>query len=226
MTYADDRVLVGVVNRKRDFELMRDEHWYRIPVARLSRGIQAEYLGFFLSGAFKDMNGAVHYYAQVKGLELVHRRWLLPNEADHPRADEVYYKIALGDLIAKNPPIVNTTRRTIAFIFTTWDRFIHARNIPDLYSKADYFVDRIYQALRSSGVHPERYWEAERRGNPYAPGFLLMTRDGPFYASTEHADQTLYLDLALSQDEILRTIRDAVARRGGPVDINVPLDGR
>jgi hypothetical protein len=53
-----------------------------------------------------------------------------------------------------------------------------------------------------------------------------MTRDGPFYASTEHADQTLYLDLALSQDEILRTIRDAVARRGGPVDINVPLDGR
>jgi len=226
MTFAEDRVLVAVINRKTDFRAARDDHWYRIPVARLSRGVQAEYLGFFLSGAFKEQNGAVHYYAQVNGLELVKRRWLLPGEADHPRADEVYYRIALGDLIAKQPPIVNTTRRTIAFIFTTWDRFIHARSIPDLYSKDDYFVDRIYHALRGDGLRPERYWEAERRQHPNAPGLLLMTRDGPLYACTQAGDAALYLDMALSHDDILSKIREAITRRGGPADISVPLDGR
>lgn len=225
MTYAEDRVLVGVINRKRDLETARHKGWYRIPVARLARGVNAEYIGFFLSGAFKELNGAVHYYAECKGIELAYRRWLLPDEPDHPRADEQYYKIALGDLIPKTPPIVNTTKRSIAFVSTTWDRFIHARTIPDLYSKADYFVDRIYHALRATGMQPERFWEVESSVIHHAPGLEIMTAEGPLYLSTKPTENALYLDLELSQDVLLRTIREELAKRGGPVDLNVPLDG-
>lgn len=226
MTYAEDRVLIGVVNRKRDFERLRDDHWYRVPTQRLARGVNAEYLGFFLSSAFKGLNGGIHYYAEYKGVELAYRRWLLPDEPDHPRADDQYFKIAIGDLIPKTPPILNTTRRSVAFIFTTWDRFIHARTIPDLYSRADYFVERIYHALRAKGARPERFWEVERQIFPFAPGMSLETAQGPLYVTTTPAaDNALYLDLTLPQDTLLRTIEDELARRGGSPQISMPLDG-
>lgn len=148
--YPDDRVLVGVINRKRDLRLMLEERWYRIPCKRLPGGIYAEYIAFYLSGSAardKDTTG-IHYYAQRSGLELVYRKDLLPEQADHERADEVYYKVQLKPAIARVPPITNPSRRSISFIYTTWDRFVQAQIINDLYSQSGHFVDRIYHALR------------------------------------------------------------------------------
>src|SRR5258707_866649 len=101
----EDRVLVGVINRKVDFAKARDDHWYRIPRDRAPKGIDAEILAFYLSGAFKTDNGSVHYFARNKGHELVTRRDLLPGESDHARADKVYYKMQLAELERKLPPI-------------------------------------------------------------------------------------------------------------------------
>ena len=41
--YAEDRVLVGVINRKKDLDQARYHHWYRIPRGRAAKGIHAEY---------------------------------------------------------------------------------------------------------------------------------------------------------------------------------------
>jgi len=147
--YPEDRVLVTVINRRRDFVAARDEHWYRIPQVRMPGGVHVDYLGFFLSGTGKRAGG-VYWYAEQRGLELAYRRDLLPDEADHPRAGEIYYRVALGELVEKSPPILNSTRRAISFIYTTWDRFINARTVSDLYSRSDYFVDRVFYALRDS----------------------------------------------------------------------------
>ena len=128
--YPEDRVLVGVINRKRDLNYAIEQHWYRIPVKRLHRGIDTEYVAFFLSGkTFKEMSGGVHYFAQVHGYELAYRHQLLPKEASHPRADDQYYRLSLGELQIKQPPILNPTHRPISFIFTTWDRFLLATTI-------------------------------------------------------------------------------------------------
>lgn len=131
--YPEDRVLVGVINRRRDLIYARDEHWYRIPLARMKRGVDAEYIAFFLSRAFNERNGAIYYYAERKGLELAYRRDLIPSEPDHPRAGDVYYRVALGTLHEKVPPARNTNRTVISFIHTTWDRFCSARSISELY---------------------------------------------------------------------------------------------
>ncbi len=128
-----DRVLVCVINRKRDFEQLRDGRWYRIPQSEMSTGVHAEFLAFFFSRAFGDLNGAVHCYARIAGIELAYREWLLPGETDHPRADNVYYRIALGPLHRKHPPVANPEKRHIAFIRTTWERFAPARTVSDLY---------------------------------------------------------------------------------------------
>lgn len=131
--YPEDRVLVGVINRRRDLIYARDEHWYRIPFARMKRGIDAEYIAFFLSRAFKEHNGSICYYAERRGVELAYRRDLIPSEPDHPRANDVYYRVALGPLQEKLPPARNTNRHVISFIHTTWDRFCSARSISELY---------------------------------------------------------------------------------------------
>jgi len=145
--YPEDRVLVGVINRKRDLDTLQREHWYRVPQGRAPQGIYVEYVAFFLSRAFAERNGGIYYYARRTGVELVRRRDLLPAEVDHPRADDLYYKLQLAELRHKDPPVLNPNRRAVSFIYTTWDRFIAARQIEDLYSEADHFVDRGFHAL-------------------------------------------------------------------------------
>ncbi len=223
--YPDDRVLVGVINRKRDLINLRTEHWYRIPQSRMKRGVHAEYLAFFLSGAvFKEQSGTIQYYARQTGLELAYRRDLLPKEAEHPRADEVYYKVQLGELKEKLPPINNPTRRPVSFVYTTWDRFIHAQQIRDLYSDADYFVDRIYYALRQTGLQPERFWEAERKETGTGAELRILCDSGTVIASGEPLAGRLYLDNTHETDQILNAIYAEIARQGGPVTMDIPLD--
>ncbi|MCY4145119.1 MAG: hypothetical protein OXE95_05310 [Chloroflexi bacterium] len=145
--YADDRVLVGVIKRKRDLHIARRQRWYRIPQANMRRGLDADYVAFFLSRqVFGERGGGIAYFARITGIELARRRDLLPKESQ--RADDVYYKVQFRDLIEKDPPIENVPARSISFIRTTWDRFVRAETISDLYSAADFYVDRVYFALR------------------------------------------------------------------------------
>jgi hypothetical protein len=223
--FPEDRVLVGVIKRKRDLAYARDDHWYRIPQVQMPKGVYAEYLAFFFSGGvFKEQSGGIHYFTERKGLELVYRKDLLPKEANHPRAGDAYYKVQLGELIEKNPPVLNPSRRTITFIHTTWDRFVHAAEISDLYSKADYFVDRIYHALRNTGLKPERTWEAEYRDLSQGAQLRVLCEKGTVTASTQPADDSIYLNDAEHEDRILAEIKAAIARKGGPALINIPLE--
>lgn len=221
--FPEDRVLVGVINRKRDLEIARMQHWYRIPQRQHPRGVNAEYLAFFLSRAFGPQNGQIAYYAPWRGVELAYRRDLLPKESKHPRAGEVYYQVQIGDLKEKQPPVLNPTRRTITFIYTTWDRFVAARTIADLYSKSDYFVERIYHALRDKGIYADRTWAAEYRDK--APQLRILCEQGTLVASPEpDEDDEFFLDDSLKDDKILAGILAEIARQGGPVMLSIPLN--
>ncbi len=146
--YADDRVLVAVLNRKKDFDIARRQLWYRIPERQLPRGLNAEYIAFFLSGkVFRERSGSIAYFARVTGLELARRADLLPDE--DRRAADIYFKLQFRNLVEKDPPIDNVPARSISFIRTTWDRFISAETIADLYRAGDFYVDRVYHALRN-----------------------------------------------------------------------------
>lgn len=223
----EDRVLVGVINRKRDFLHTQNDHWYRIPQRKMPNGIHAEYVAFFLSGrVFGANSGSIRDYARYKGVELVYRRDLLPNELDHPRADDTYFRIALDDLRQKDPPILNPNRRPISFIYTTWDRFIHATEIKHLYSESDYYVDRIYHALRNRGIHSDRTWEAEQYVIPSAPSLRVASATGILEFSTRKSGGTTYLDMNEPEDKILKRIREELAKRGGLIPVNTSFEDR
>ncbi len=226
--HPEDRVLVGVINRKRDFEKAQREHWYRVPQGRAVKGIHAEYVAFYFSRAFKELNGGIHYYARRTGLELARRCDLLPEEASHPRADQVYHKLQLAQLRRKDPPVLNPTRRSVVFIYTTWDRFKVARVNADLYSKADHFVDRVFYALERENIRAEREWEAARTSDDGGAQIRVECRDGTVIASTSPREEhVIPLDVSDSRRAVrasLQAILEAIKARGGPVMIDTPLE--
>jgi len=87
------------------------------------KGLHAEYYAFYFGANFGDEKWAIHYYAPQKGFELLKRTDLFPDQQDHPRANENYYKVSLGSLEKLAQPITSLRYHRITFLHTTWDRF-------------------------------------------------------------------------------------------------------
>ena len=137
--YPDDRVLVAIMNSLEDWRRVQDEHWYRIPVKHAPEPVpDIDWIAFYFTKIFGEDKWAIHYYAKVLGHELVTRRDLVPVESGHTRARQWYYKVELGPLHHKIPPIVADKRRRVTFIFTTGDRFEAATEINDLYANVSH----------------------------------------------------------------------------------------
>ncbi len=132
MIEPDDRVLVCLMNNPRDLEIARWDHWYRIPVRRAPADYLADILAFYLTAAFGDEKWAIHEYARVRGHELVRRVDLFPDQPNHPRANDLYYKMQLGPLQRLSRPIPSLRWRRITFLQTTGDRFLNALDVGEL----------------------------------------------------------------------------------------------
>jgi hypothetical protein len=176
MFYPSDRVLVGIMNSRRDFAIARDEGWYRIPQRRAPDSTtEALVLAFYFTKAFGEEKWAIHYYAPVEGHELALRRDLLPGQPDHPRADEAYYKLQIGPLMKLDDPIPSLRWRRVTFIESTWDRFIAAEEINDLYVSGD---DGLYVTLKDDDLHPEREFLIREGGAEYVVDIAIPCRQG------------------------------------------------
>jgi hypothetical protein len=154
--YPEDRVLVAYLPEPKDFERIKVDSWYRIPVKYAPKGLYAEYIAFYFGSKFGDRKWAIHYYARNLGHELTTRRALIPEQPDHERTDDLYYKVQLGPLILRSEPIISFRWRRVTFIHTTWDRFQDAAEINDLLIEGDAYVDRIYATLKESEEKAER----------------------------------------------------------------------
>ena len=176
--YPDDRVLVAVMNNPADWQLVQDERWYRIPTKKAPSEVpHIDWLAFYFTARFNSDRHAIHYYAAVEGHELVARRDLFPDEANHPRADQWYYKLYLGPLRHKLPPIVSHKWRRITFISTTGDRFEAAVEINDLFDRESP-LGRLYVSLKEEGFSVEQFWTMQEGRHVYMVDLALNTPQG------------------------------------------------
>jgi hypothetical protein len=220
--HPEDRVLVAVMNRPQDFEIARDEGWYRVPEKKATRGVFFEYVAFYFTAAFLEHKYAVHYYARCLGHELVTRGELLPDEPDHPRTGERYFKLQLGRLQKREPPIVSLRWRRVTFIHTTWDRFEAAEEINDLFVEGDEFVDRLYHALREADLAPERCYPVREAGVEYVAELAVPCQEGVLVVGAAGSEpglsDALWFPAGVAVDDLeacLAAIRVEVDRRGG-----------
>jgi len=230
----DGRVLVAVVPTARDWERIREEGWYRIPLARAPRRMGADYLAFYHTKSGGALRWTVSHYAPVRGFRLMRRRELVPDEPDHPRADDLYYRVELGPLEALPRPIPSHRLRRVTFIATTLGRLLGAGEINDLWER-EAAGDRLWRALQARDIPAERDYALDDGrvcrivdlAVPCVRGIVAVDCEGTAGQAKVREEQPSWGDswvlLRLGGDEVmtaleacLERVLAAVAASGGP----------
>ncbi|MCS7222380.1 MAG: UV DNA damage repair endonuclease UvsE [Anaerolineae bacterium] len=221
---GEARVLVVVMNNLRDFALAREAGWYRIPLARAPRLVAADYLAFYQTRVFGDEAWAIHYYAPVRRYRIMTRVELLPEEPNHPRAYERYYKIELGPLRRLERPIPSRRLRRITFIPTTLSRLLRAQEINDLWM-GNSRQERLWAELKACGIEAEREYLIQEAGQEYIVplavpchigGVALIASGEVLPKDAELPSGWAWFPVAFHEKaDWLTSLQREIARRGG-----------
>lgn len=216
----DDVVLVALINTPRDLELATREHWYRIPTKHAPKFFSgAQYLAFYLPRAFGARKWSIDTFAAVRGHELARRVDLIPQEPQHKHANELYYKLQLGEIQARVPPILSKRGRRALFLWTNWEKFSTAREWNDLYLRTPAH-EKLYDALRADNLDVEREMFVREGHSRYRVDFLIHLPHGKIALSVgeKAAQETLggkHIALVVTPHEIenqLARVRRAIQR--------------
>src|SRR5512136_732999 len=223
MMLPESSVLIAVMNHARDLEHARDEHWYRIPVRSAPKFFPPDYVAFYLTKGFGADAYTIRWYAQVRGHELVTRRDLLPDEPNHPRVDQRYYKLSLGKLVELPHPIPSRRLRRITFVLTNGKRLNEAWEINDLFLGSRE-QDLLWRALKEVRVQAERNYLIKEESTVYRVDFAVICRDGTLGVISGEpprvgSPRLLYFTPAqidASPQKCVAAIIEAAAGLGGP----------
>jgi len=149
-------ILVCLLPTPRDLEIARLLGWYRIPLRTAPKVVAVDYLAFYQPAAFGERGGQIEYVAQVRGHELTTRGELLKDEADHPRANEEYFKIQLGGLEKLKEPIHSDKWKRLTFLYTTGEYLLNARLLNDLVVHAEE-REILWKTLRERAENEQLY---------------------------------------------------------------------
>jgi hypothetical protein len=153
---STDLLLVCLLPAPRDLEIARLLGWYRIPLRTAPKVVSVDYLAFYQPGSFGEHARRIEYVASVRGHELTTRAELLRDEADHPRANEEYYKIQIGALEKLPQPILAEKWRRITFFYTTGEYLLRAKSIADLIVQSDE-RQLLWRSLRERAENAQLY---------------------------------------------------------------------
>jgi len=167
-------VLVAIIPNQRDLEIARLLGWYRIPLKNAPKVIAVDYLALYQTGSFgvKD-RWQIKWLAPIVGHELTTRRQLFRDQPDHPRANEEYFKLQLGSLIALPEPIPAGNWKRVTFFYTTMR---HVRNAEELGDLPVHDQERsvLWAALRERASQSEDYQAAPLPEIPLDPALLAL----------------------------------------------------
>ena len=123
--------------------------------AARARRVGADYLAFYQTGKFSGQPEAhtITYFAATHRYRLMTRSEMIPDESDHPRAQDYYFRIDIGPLQRLQHPVPSASMRRITFIHTTLHRLYTAQDVRDLFYHEDPF-EKLWRALRSNRLRP------------------------------------------------------------------------
>ncbi len=175
--------------------MARDRGWYRIPVSSVQKRLKdrwpPQWLAFYQTKVFGPEAYAVNYYADVLEVRQVTRLQLFPDQPDHEKAHRRYYQLILASLQRLPKPILSRRWRRIIFIPTTWEKFINAVEINDLYDESP-LEDMLWAEFKRLKISAERQEFVEVKGRMYALDFAMYCTSGKLDVETDgdtwHAD--------------------------------------
>jgi len=156
MISATDLVLVCLLPTPRDLEIARLLGWYRIPLRTAPKVVAVDCLAFYQPGSFGEHAGKIEFVATVRGHELATRAELLKDEIDHPRANEEYFKVQIGQLERLSRPIIAEKWRRLTFLYTTGEYLLKAHTLNELVVQSDERA-QLWQSLRERAELDQKY---------------------------------------------------------------------
>ncbi|GBC92948.1 hypothetical protein HRbin15_01431 [bacterium HR15] len=174
---VEQRVLVALVPTLRDWHIVHEHGWYRLPVRSAPQPMRYGYIAFYQTKGWGQQDWAINWWARIAQIREVARVELLPHEAVHPRASERYYRLDLTELRPLPTPIPSRRRRFIVFISTTLDKFVQAREINDLFCESP-LEDLLWEHFRRHGIEAERQWYVSVGRATYCLDFAIFCTNG------------------------------------------------
>ena len=185
---AQGEVLVAILNNLGDFDMAREQHWYRIPIASVEKWLKHRWpprqLAFYQTKVFGDGAYAINYYAQVHEIREVYRWQLFPERPRDEKSQKRYYKVILGPLRRLSRPIHSRRRRRIIFIPTTWRKFAEAAELNDLYDESD-LEDLLWAQLKRLDISAERQELVQVKERTYVLDFAIYCAAGRLDVETD-----------------------------------------
>lgn len=181
-------VLVAIINNKLDFAILRENSWYRIPVASVEKWLKEKWppkwLALYQTLAFDAEKHAINYFAQVLDIRLVYRWQLFPNEPKDAKSNRRYYQVFVKSVQLLPKPIYSRRYRRIIFIPTTWEKFVGASEINDLFDESS-LEDKLWAEFKRHDIPAERQEFIIARKNDYVLDFAVYCAKGNIDVETD-----------------------------------------
>jgi len=182
------QVLVAILNNLLDFNIACERCWYRIPVSSVEKWLQdrwpPQWLAFYQTKIFGEEAFSINYYAQVVEIRKVYRWQLLPDQPRDEKSQRRYYQILFDRLRRLPAPVTSRRWRRIVFISTTWEKFIAASEINDLYDESP-LEDLLWSELKRLSIHAERQEFIEIGEQTYNLDFAIYCAIGKLNVETD-----------------------------------------
>jgi len=170
-------ILIALIPSPRDMEIARMLGWYRIPLKSAPKVVAVDYVAFYQASAFgNDHRWRIETFAEVRGYELTTRKELFRDEPDHPRANEEYYKLALGPLQYNRKPIQAKRWKRLTFLYSTGELFRNATWIDDLVIRSEERTI-LWRTLRERALKSGLYQVNNLPELPIDPALLMLLGD-------------------------------------------------
>ncbi len=161
--------------------MIRDQNWYRIPVSSVRNWLKErwppQWIAFYQTKVFGHEAYSVNYYAQVLDIRIVRRWQLFPNDPADKKSNDRYYQLILGPRKKLHQPIFSRRWRRIVFIPTTWQKFINAIEINDLYDESP-LEDRLWAVFKKYNIPAERQEFVTVENQNYRLDFAIYCAKG------------------------------------------------
>ncbi len=183
-----EELLVGIINNISDFQIIRDQHWYRIPVDKADRLLNKrwppKWIAFYHSGALKNAPFLISHYAKIKSIIKAPRYELFSEEPKNLKSNKFYYKIVFEKLNTLAKPILSRRWRRIVFIQTTYKKFLTAIEINDLFD-GSILEDRLWAELKRNKIEAERQELVQIKNRFYFLDFAIYCIEGKIDIETD-----------------------------------------
>lgn len=181
---AKGEVLVAFLPNKSDFGILREKGWYRIPVTSKPKRWPPKYLAFYQPRAFDDDAYKIRYFGLVNDIDIVSRKEIFPNEIESERSQKQYYRFWVKKLEEREHPIPSRFPRKIVFIPTSWEKFMDAEQLNDLFDDSP-LEDLLWRELKTLQISAERQWEVKTEDFFYQLDFAFFCNKGNLDVETD-----------------------------------------